>query len=112
MQEAIQMLVVFGAFVLMTKIITDTMTRHRIINKGLVDENVKYLFQNYGRKCTHSNIKWGMVLVAIGIAVLVRQIAPYSVTDEMMVGLMFLLAGIAFLIYYAVAKNMDEPSRS
>jgi uncharacterized membrane protein len=112
MQDAIQMLVVFGAFAIITKIITDTMTRHRIINKGLVDENVKYLFQNYGRRCSHSNIKWGMVLIGIGIAVLVRQLAPYSVSDEMMVGLMFLFAGIAFLIYYPIAKKQDEPTRN
>ena len=112
MQAALQMLVVFGAFVVMTKLITDTMTRHRLINKGLVDEKVKYLFSSYGRQRSLTNIKWGMVLVAIGVAVLIRQLAPYSVTDEMMVGLMFVLSGIAFLIYYAISKDNVETDKS
>jgi hypothetical protein len=60
-----------------------------------------------------SNVKWGMVLIGIGLALLLGQLFPYDITEAMTIGFMFLFAGLAFLIYYFIQKvksNGDDES--
>ncbi|MEE9569809.1 MAG: DUF6249 domain-containing protein, partial [Candidatus Binatia bacterium] len=103
--------IVFGAFIAIAKIITDTMTRHRLINKGMVDEKVKHLFAKNALHQRLSSLKWGMVLVGIGLALLLRQITDEYITDESVFGLMFIFAGVAFLIYYGISQRHLNGSR-
>lgn len=111
MQDAIQMAVVFGSFVLITKYITEYALRKRLIDKGLVDEKVKYLFADAGITQLLSNIKWGFLLVAVGIALLWREFTNYDIEDSTVFGLMFILGGIGFLVYYFIAKSFLEKHR-
>jgi len=70
--EVLMPIAVIGSFAVIIKIMLDARTRNKLIDKGLVDEKVKYLFSRYHgpeqRKL--SNLKWGMVLVGIGLAAL------------------------------------------
>ena len=106
-------LVVFGAIIAIAKIITDTMTRHRLIAKGMVDEKVKHLFIKDAQLQRLSSLKWGMVLVGIGVALVIGQLAEDYITGESVFGLMFIFAGMAFLIYYGIARKhlngADQP---
>ncbi len=105
--------VVFTAIVAIVKIISDTMTRHRLIAKGMVDEKVKHLFIKSAQLQRLSSLKWGMVLVGIGVALVIGQLAEDYITGESVFGLMFIFAGVAFLIYYGIARKhlngIDEP---
>lgn len=105
MEDAIIVAAVFSGIALVFKIIADAITRNKLINKGMVDENIKYLFTKNVDLQPVSNIKWGLVLVGLGLAILIKQFAPFYLRDESVLGLMFLFAGIAFLIYYWVAKG-------
>ena len=67
---------------ILLKIVTDTFTRHKLINKGLIDEKVKYLFTQQQAAQPLSSMKWGMVLVAIGLALLLKQFWPGYVADD------------------------------
>ncbi len=100
MTEAIQMAVVFGTMVLITKLIVDYFTRKRLIDKGIVDEKVKFLYNGSTRSKALNNVKWGMVLIGIGIAALVGNFAPRTFDETGTVGLMFVLGGLAFIVYY------------
>jgi len=111
MEEAVQMAVAFGSFVLMVKFITEYALRKKLIEKGLVDEKVKYLFADAGLTHLLSNIKWGLILVAIGVALFWKQISPYYIEDTTVFGLMFILGGIGFLVYYFIAKSHIEKHR-
>jgi len=97
--------VVFAAIIAVVKIITDTMTRHRLIDKGMVDERVKNLFVKDAQLQRLSSLKWGMVLIGIGLALFLSQIADEYISDQSIFGLIFLFAGIAFLIYYGIAQK-------
>ena len=97
--------IVFSAFVMVVKLFTEYLTRKRLIDAGLVDEKVKFLFRGYGRSNSLSNIKWGMILVAIGIPFLWHEMAPYHVSGESVIGMALILAGIAFVVYYFISKN-------
>lgn len=105
MEDAIIVIAVFSGIALVFKIIGDAITRNRLIAKGLVDENVKYLFSKNTDLQPVSNIKWGLVLVGLGLALLIDQFSPYYLRDQSVLGLMFLFAGIAFLVYYFIARS-------
>ena len=111
MEDAIQMAIVFGSFILIAKFLTEYFLRRRLIDKGLVDEKVKYLFADAGMTHLLNNIKWGLLLIAIGLALFWKQFSPYRVEDVTIWGLMFLFGGIGFLIYYFVAKAHIEKKR-
>jgi len=104
MEDAVIVIAVFSGIALVFKIIGDAITRNRLIAKGLVDEKVKYLFSKNTELQPVSNIKWGLVLVGLGLALLLEQFSPYYLRNESVLGLMFLFAGIAFLVYYWIAK--------
>jgi hypothetical protein len=99
-------LIVFGFFGYVIKILSDNRIRNRLIEKGLVDEKVKFLYYDNARLKNVTSLKWGMLLIALGAALLIGQWLPYDAREEMTVGLMFLFAGIAFLIYYFLAKKL------
>jgi len=102
--------VIFSSVAFVIKVISDNRIRRRIIESGQVDEKVKYLYFKSGKRALEplSSVKWGMVLVAIGLALLLGQMFPYDITEMMTIGFMFLFAGFAFLIYYFIQKGKTE----
>lgn len=112
MQDVFEMAIVFTAIVAVIKIIADWRLRTRLIDKGLVDEKVKFLYED-GLGKAMSNLKWGLVLVGIGLAALLGQIFDYYIEPESVIGLMFIFAGIGFLVYYGFAsKQIRREQRS
>lgn len=111
MEETLQMTVVFGSIVLTVKLLIEFFLRRRLIDKGLVDEKVKYLFADVGMTHLLGNIKWGLLLIAVGLALFWKEFSPYRVEDTTIFGLMFLFGGIGFLVYYFVAKAHIEKRR-
>ncbi|MDX9856754.1 MAG: hypothetical protein RBT76_03085 [candidate division Zixibacteria bacterium] len=105
MQDVLITGIIFFAFSYIIKILADARTRNRLIEKGLVDKNVQHLFTPNRELQALSSLKWGMVLVGIGLAALLSQLFPYDVTAEVAVGLTFVFAGLAFLIYYPLATS-------
>lgn len=109
MQEALTALAVFGGIALVIKVITDAFTRNKLIQAGLVDEKIKFLFSQYGG-ASHSNVKWGLVLISIGTPWLLHQLYPYYLEDEGAVGLAFILAGLSLILYYFIVARSDRDS--
>jgi len=90
------------------KTISDNRVRNKLIEQGKIDEDAKYLFSNIDQKGWLSALKWGLVLVGIGLAFLFGQLFGPELRGEMTVGGIFLFAGIGLLIYYFVARNIIE----
>lgn len=97
--------IIFFTVAWVIKSLSDARTRNRLIDKGLVNPQVKHLFNQHEDLRALSSLKWGMVLVAIGAAALISQLFPYYTDGEITIGLMFLFAGLAFLIYYPIAEK-------
>jgi hypothetical protein len=106
--------IIFSAAAFVIKVISDNRIRRRIIESGQVDEKVKYLYFRSDRRPFDplSSVKWGLVLIGIGLALLLGQLFPYEITEGMTFGLMFLFAGIAFLIYYFLQKKKTGEEES
>ena len=108
--EIIIVPVIFFAFVAMVKILADARVKRMLIEKGKVDENVKFLYQSVSSNPIGA-VKWGLVLIGIGAALLIGQIFPYTFDDIGVVGLMCLFGGIGFIIYYSMAKQQIEENK-
>ncbi len=96
----------FLACVAIVKIVSDARTRNRLIDKGLVEEGVKLLYPRQVSP-TLNNLKWGLVLLGIGIGALISFFSDV-ISEEGTLGLMSVLAGIAFLIYYTIAAKHEK----
>jgi len=89
------------------KILSDNRIRRRLIDSGQVDEKVKYLYFKTPTSISEpfNSVRWGLVLIALGLAVLIGQLFPAGDKEQMTLSAMFILAGIAFLVYYVLAKR-------
>ncbi len=105
-QDFFEMLVVFSAIVLIIKTIADYKLKTNLIRQGLVDEKIKHLFAKSQAANSLTSLKWGLVLIGIGAALFMRQWV--DLTDETIFGLMFLFAGLSFIIYHLLAKSEEN----
>ncbi len=108
--------VIFGSLVLLIKILSDNRIRKSLIESGQLDEKAKFLYLKGERRPVDplSSVKWGMVLVGVGLALILDQFITkfmyFGDAEGHTFGLMFLFAGIAFLIYYNLKKKEgDKP---
>ena len=121
MEELVPMVVVaiiFGSLVTVIKILSDNRIRKNLIESGQVDEKAKYLYLKGEKSVSDplATVKWGMVMIGIGIALLIGQFIDqfvmYGDSEGITIGLMFLFAGIAFLIYYTMKKNQEKTNQT
>jgi archaellum biogenesis protein FlaJ (TadC family) len=107
-EVAVPLFVVFGTAAWIIKTILDHSIRRRLIDKGMVGPDNKYLYVERVVHRAPSSIKWGMVLVAVGAAIFIGQLLPYDIADEYTVAFMFIFGGAALLIYAAIARKLEN----
>jgi hypothetical protein len=110
MGPLVGVIALFVAISVITKMALEHRTRQKLIEKGVLDENVKYLYRENGQARLLSNLKWALVLIGIGLAVIIGQLVPRSMMEEITVAGMFLLAGIGLLVYYSIASRLAGKS--
>jgi hypothetical protein len=97
-------LLIFIAVIVRT--ISDNKTKRRLIEKGVVDEKLKTLFDERPEFHVLTVLKWAFVLIGIGAAVLLARLAPSHQAREFMMGLMFLFSGAGLVLYYLIARHI------
>jgi len=94
-----------------TKTWLDYNVRKRLIEKGAVDENIKHLYQNVESPGVLTSLKWGMILIAVGLGLLVGINVSIDYSDEITFAFMFIFAGVALLLYYFLADRIIKKSK-
>lgn len=106
MEEIFIPLIIFGSVVAIVKIVSDTRTKRMLIERGMVDDRVRQLLEAQNELTTLANVKWGIVLVAAGLAILVSRMLDSRWWDnEGLAALILIFGGAAFLIYYVLANG-------
>ncbi len=72
------------------------------------EEVVKALFTKRQSPDTWTALKWGLVVVGLGLALVIVQFLPYDFEEPIAYGLMFLFGGGGLLAYYAIASWMER----
>ena len=94
-----------------TIIIIALVARHRerltMVEKGMSSEDIKALYSREIRRDPLSSLKWGMLFVFGGIAVLFGNflVERYDVHPPVILGLVILFVGLALVIFYTFAKK-------
>lgn len=90
--------------------------RHRermsMIDKGMSSDDIKALYAREIRRNPLGSLKWGILLVMAGLAVLVGNYlhAQYYVDEGVVIGLICLFVGIGLVLFYALAaKKVGTP---
>ena len=97
--------VIFPVMYMMLRVILDHYTRKRLIEKGLVGEEVKKFFQDGADRFLPSSLKWGIVLTFLGITMVVMRLASDYIPTETAIGIMLVAAGLGLLVYYFLAEK-------
>jgi len=111
LEEVLVPLAAFWLVFMIIKYSLDFKLRKKLIEKGLVDEKVRYLWRY--QNGVMSSLKWGMVLVAVGLGFLAYKIAPDAYwrdgePEVFTFGVMLLLAGIALIVYHIIAPRISK----
>jgi len=101
--------IIFFSFFGVVKVISDNRLRQKLIDRGELGENIKHLYTS-PKYQTLSSLKWGFVLVGLGLALLIGQLIPVDIQDEIIVGAMFILAGSGLLLYYYISNQLQKKS--
>lgn len=95
-------------------------TRHKermtIIEKGLVNEDLKHLYSGSMWKTNpYSALKYGMLAAFIGVGILISAFLSsmfYSHEEQITTGIIFLFGGLGLTTFYLIAKKrMAEDDR-
>ena len=82
------------------------------IEKEQVKEEMQYLFSDKLGLAVPSSLKWGMVLVSVGLAIILGQILDASNAlsghdaDALTFSMIFIFGGAALIVYYFIGSNM------
>lgn len=95
--------VIFFGIYSLVKITQDNKLKKALIQKGADSDLIKSIFASRS-KDPYPNLRFGLILVALGGALGIGEIIG---NGQLTAALMLSFAGIAFLIYFVVAKNLN-----
>jgi hypothetical protein len=100
----------FVASAFIVRIIFDYKIRAKLIEKGMVDENVKYLYAQRPETQSLSSLKWGIILIAVGLPVFIGRVVmiqtvPPDTADAITIGGMLVCSGLGLCLYYLIASR-------
>ncbi|MBA2626504.1 MAG: hypothetical protein H0U85_00675 [Gemmatimonadales bacterium] len=90
-----------------TKAIMDGLTRRRLILAGLTAEVARAITPAIRDDIgIYSALKWGMVAMTAGLALVIIQFLPYDGNSPMVAGVVLLFVGAGLLGYWAVTRRL------
>lgn len=95
----------FGVIGYTTKIISDNRVRRELVHKDVDQDIIQKLFLENRAEDVFSNLKWGIVAVALGLALTVIQVTELSSEEPLTYGIVLIAGGASLLAYYRLRQN-------
>jgi hypothetical protein len=108
---AFALVVSLGSFLLLIKLFVDYRIKRKLIENNLVRKEVEFPNISSYEFDVLSWLKWGIVLIALGISIIIPSFFPFEISDEFKIGLMCSFTGIAFIISYLITKKQNKKDR-
>ena len=96
-----------------TRVISDNRIRRELINNNVPADLIQKLFLENRAESISANLKWGIVMFAIGLALAVIQASHLSEGEPLTYGVVFMFGGGGLLLYYVIRSyflNDDQGS--
>ena len=108
--DAVGLIGFFVASAFIVRIIFDYKIRAKLIEKGMVDENIKFLYAQRPETQSLSSLKWGIILIAVGLPVFIGRVVmiqtvPQDSADAITIGGMLVCSGLGLCLYYLIASR-------
>jgi hypothetical protein len=91
--------------VIIIKLIFDSRIKRQLIEKGVVDDKLKSLFEESPELRAVSILKWAFVLIGTGLGILAGRLAPADMVREYMMAAILTFTGLGLVLYYLIAKH-------
>jgi hypothetical protein len=104
-------LALFWMVVTIGRTIGETRTRRRLIENKATPEFASAVMAESRRETGEESLKWGLVLGAIGVALIIVQFLPYQSDDPIALGVILVFGAAGLLAHYAVARRMEKQAR-
>jgi len=103
------MVLVILSFAVVAKGIMDHLSRKQLISKGLPPDELVPMSLRGGRLQLLSTVKWALLCLGVGAALVVPEFLPFALSSAATFGLTFIGAGLGFFVYYLIARAMLKP---
>ena len=95
----------------LAKVISDVRIRRRLIDAEVAPELARVIAgapkEDPG---LYSTLKWGMVLGAVGLGLILIQFLPYRSGEPIVLGVILVFAAAGLLAYYASVRRLTHPT--
>jgi hypothetical protein len=105
------MLIVIAATALLVKAVIDYLSRRQLIAKGATPEDLEFGGSKGMRWHLIKNLKWALICLGFGAAIIVSDRFPNLVSTTGSFGLMFVGAGLGYLVYFLVAWHWSTKEK-
>jgi len=92
-----------------TRAITDSRVRRRLLESNTsVELASAVVARPRPESMLGETLKWGMVIGALGLALILLQFLPFDADDPIAAGILLVSAALALLGYYGMARRMTQ----
>jgi len=95
----------FATLSYITRVISDNRVRRELVANQVSPEVIQKLFLENRAEDFNTNLKWGMVSVALGLALVIIQFTGLNSEEPLTFGIGFLAAGGGLLAYYGLKRE-------
>ena len=93
-----------------TRVISDNRIRRELLNNQATEDIIEKLFLANRAEAISTNLKWGIVLIALGLSLALIQLTGLDGEEPLTYGLVFIFGGVGLLIYYAIKTRYGDAS--
>lgn len=98
-------LICFGSLVIIIKLLINGRIWKKLIENNMLRENLQLPDLSTMEFDKLSWLKWGIVIIAFSLSLILINIIPIEFSDEIKIGIMGLFIGIAFIVSYYVSTK-------
>jgi hypothetical protein len=111
MLRPVVMILVVLVFAVVVKGVIDYLGRRQLIAKGVIPDDLESGNQKNTRWYLMSNLKWALICLGFGVAVIIYDSLQEVLSMIGGFGLMFIGAGLGYLIYFIIAWRWSAKER-
>ena len=91
--------------------IADARIRRRLIDAGVAPELARAIAGTPQEDpALYSTLKWGIVLGAVGLGLILVQFLPYRSGEPIVLGVILVFGAAGLLAYYASVRRLTHPT--
>ena len=111
-EDTISIIALFAFLLGVVKVLADNWTRRKLIEARLSEDVIRALFASGSGPDLLAALKWGIVLAAVGVGVVISHFLPARFEEPLAWGLVLMLGGAGLLVYYAAARTVIRRDRA